>query len=270
MTAADLRSTGFRTDLRVLELGGSEIDDRGTHLVVRTPDNPSYHWGNFLLLRSLPVPGGEREVVGAFHTEFPEARHVSIGLDGTEDPGAALEPFVEAGLAVDPGVVLTATSLAAPQHPVEGVEVRPLEVDDDWEQRVQLDLVVDDVTPDDDVLAFVRARVAGWRRLAEAGHARWYGAFEEGRLLSSCGVVRTAPAEARFQSVATHPHARRRGLAAAVVHRAGTDALADASPTGAGDPVLVIVADPGGPAERIYRSLGFSGDERQVQLYRTP
>ena len=48
----DIRSLGFRTDLRLLEMTGSVIEDRGTHLVVRTPANPTYFWGNFLLLRA--------------------------------------------------------------------------------------------------------------------------------------------------------------------------------------------------------------------------
>ena len=33
----DIRSLGFRTDLRLLEMTGSEIEDRGTHLRGRTP-----------------------------------------------------------------------------------------------------------------------------------------------------------------------------------------------------------------------------------------
>ena len=40
----DIRSLGFRTDLRLLEMTGSQIEDRGTHLVVRTPANPTYFW----------------------------------------------------------------------------------------------------------------------------------------------------------------------------------------------------------------------------------
>jgi ribosomal protein S18 acetylase RimI-like enzyme len=269
----EIRSTGFRTDLRVLELGGSEVEDRGTHLVVRTPDNPNFYWGNFFLLREPPVPGGEREVVAAFHTEFPRARHVALGIDGTEDLGDSLEPFVDAGLSVEGATVLTATSLVGPGSPErageaadaeEGVEVRPLESDDDWEQRAQLDLVVDDLTPDADVLDFVRNRVASWRRLVDGGHATWWGALEEGRLLSTCGIVRTSEGEARYQSVATHPHARRRGLAAAVVHAAGSRALADGART------LVIVAETDGSAMRLYQRLGLTGEERQTQLFRSP
>jgi ribosomal protein S18 acetylase RimI-like enzyme len=265
MTDPQIRSTGFRTELRILELGGSLIEDRGTHWVIRTPDNPAYHWGNFLLLRDLPVPGGEREVIGAFHTEFPEARHVSIGIDGTEDRSGDVAGFVEAGLTFSGATVLSGSSLTAPEHQVEGVEVRAIEGDDDWEQRVQLDLVVDDKTPNDHLPAFVRARIASWRKLVGAGHAQWFGAFEEGRLLATCGIVRTADGEARYQHVATHPHARRRGLASAVVHHAGTHAL-----TSMGADRVVIVAESDGPAIRLYRALGLEGEEHQTELGRTP
>ena len=74
-------SLGFRTDLALLTASGSVVEDRGTHLVVRSPDNPSYFWGNFILLAQPPVPGGEREVVGPVHTEFPAADHVCNGIE---------------------------------------------------------------------------------------------------------------------------------------------------------------------------------------------
>ena len=55
----DVTSLGFRTDLALLTASGSVVEDRGTHLVVRTPDNPTYYWGNFILLSEPPVPGGQ-------------------------------------------------------------------------------------------------------------------------------------------------------------------------------------------------------------------
>jgi hypothetical protein len=45
-----IRSLGYRTDLHILALEGSVIDDRGDHLVVRGPRNPAYWWGNSLLV----------------------------------------------------------------------------------------------------------------------------------------------------------------------------------------------------------------------------
>ena len=41
---------GWLTDIAVLRLSGAHIEDRGDHLVVTSPDNPGYHWGNFLLV----------------------------------------------------------------------------------------------------------------------------------------------------------------------------------------------------------------------------
>ena len=78
-------------------------------------------------------------MIGAFHTEFPEAEHVSIGIDGTEDQTAELQGFVDAGMEVDIGTVLTADTLVEPRPVADGVVVRALESDDDWEQRARLE-----------------------------------------------------------------------------------------------------------------------------------
>src|SRR5687768_8665639 len=94
-------SLGFRTDLALLTASGSVVEDRGTHLVVRSPDNPSYFWGNFVLLAEPPALGGEREVVGAFQTEFPAADHVSIGIDTADLSDESRAAFEAAGLTVD-------------------------------------------------------------------------------------------------------------------------------------------------------------------------
>ena len=82
-------SLGFRTDLALLTASGSIVEDRGTHLVVRSPDNPSYFWGNFILLAQPPVPGGEREVVGAFHTD---SRWPSTSASASTPPSSATTP----------------------------------------------------------------------------------------------------------------------------------------------------------------------------------
>jgi predicted GNAT family acetyltransferase len=66
---------------------------------------------------------------------------------------------------------------------------------------------------------------------------------------------------ARFQSVQTHPDARGQGLASTLVHRASTYGLNE---LGAG--TLVMVADPEYLAIRIYRALGFTDTETQIQL----
>src|SRR6478735_6272256 len=96
--AMEISSLGNRTDLAMLERSGSEITDRGTHLVVRTPDNPTFWWGNFLLLAEAPADE-ERAAdwLREFEGEFPQARHRAIAVDGTDGSLADLGPFTALG-----------------------------------------------------------------------------------------------------------------------------------------------------------------------------
>lgn len=51
-----VRSLGYRTDLIFPAFDG-QITDRGDYLVVRTPSNPTFYWGNFLLFDRPPGDG---------------------------------------------------------------------------------------------------------------------------------------------------------------------------------------------------------------------
>jgi ribosomal protein S18 acetylase RimI-like enzyme len=252
-------SLGFRTDLALLTSSGSVVEDRGTHLVVRSPDNPSYFWGNFFLLARPPVPGGEREVVGAFQTEFPLADHVSIGIDTADLTDDARAAFEAAGLTVDVATVLTASTLQQPRE-VEA-EVRALDGDDDWEARARLSQQLYPQTSEEAFMTFARQKNAQERRLVDAGRGTRFGAFVDGTLVSTAGIFVTEDGVARFQSVETHPDHRRKGLAAAVVHAAGQHALDRLEVR-----TLVIVADTDGEAIGIYRRLGFADVERQLMM----
>lgn len=252
-------SLGFRTDLALLTSSGSVVEDRGTHLVVRSPDNPSYFWGNFILLARPPVPGGEKEVVGAFHTEFPLADHVSIGIDTADLTDEARAAFEAAGMTVDVATVLTASALTAPRE-VEA-EIRELAGDDDWEARARLSQQLYPNTPEDTFMTYARQKNTQERRLVDAGRGTRFGAFVDGALVSTAGIFVTEEGVARYQSVETHTDHRRRGLAAAVVHAAGRHGLEKL-----GVRTLVIVADTDGEAIGLYRRLGFTDAERQLMM----
>lgn len=256
-----VHSLGHRTDLALLTAAGSTVEDRGTHLVVRTPDNPTYFWGNFILLPAPPVPGGEREVIGAFHTEFPAAEHISIAIDTGELDTDARDRFEAGGVVVDTSLVLTATSLVKPLAPVLDVEIRPLASDIDWEGRAYLSQSLYPDTPEEQFMTFARGKNVQERCLVDSGAGQRFGAFLEGVLIATAAVFRTEPGLARFQSVETHPEFRRQGLAANVVHAAGAYALAELDAT-----TLVIVADEDGPATGIYQRLGFVDAERTIAL----
>ena len=262
----DVRSLGFRTDLALLELGGSEIDDRGDHLVIRTPHNPSYFWGNFVLVRRPPAPVEAEHWLATFADAFPAARHVSLGFDITSGTRQDLAAFHAAGLCTDASTVMTAPTVHAPQRPNTDVEVRPLSRDGDWAQLVDLEMACnEDGYPEELHLPFVRAKVQTSRELAQAGVGAWFGGFLNGRLVSSMGLVSASAGLARFQSVQTAPDARGRGIAGTLVHRTSQYGFGEL-----GARTLVMVADPEYLAIRIYRSVGFEATEVQLQVESRP
>jgi predicted GNAT family acetyltransferase len=260
----DIASLAFRTDLAMLQHSGSVVEDRGSHLVVRTPDNPAYWWGNFLLLPAPPADLEEARQWGAtFERELPSARHRTFGVDGRSGDTDQLAPFAELGMSIDCSSVMTATAVHEPSRPNTTATYRTLASDDDWAQQVQLDLAGEE--PGTHTLPFVTARAQAQRRLVEGGYGAWWGAFEDGRLRASMGLFTASPGLARFQSVKTHPGARGRGLAGTLVHRVSRYGFDDL-----GAHTLVMVADPEYLAIRIYRSVGFADTERQLQAERRP
>lgn len=257
----EVRSLGYRTDLAILALEGSQVTDHGDHLVIRTPGNPDYWWGNFLLLQDLK-PGSGVGWMARFAAEFPDARHIALGLDETDSD--AVYPGELAAMTMERNAVMTATSVHAPPHPNTEAVLRTLEGDADWRQSLELAAAVHAGEPGGDA-GFLTAKLAAKRALTEAGHGAWFGAFLGGTLVSQLGLIITGKSGiARYQSVETHPVARRRGLAGTLVWHAGATALAGGTST------LVMVADPGDIAIRVYRSVGFTVTEPQLGFVRQP
>jgi len=255
-------SLGFGTDLTLRVLEGAEVTDRGDYLVIRSPGNPNFWWGNFLLLAEVPEPGTGEAWLDRFAAEFPAARHVAFGVDATGDGAVIPAEFLAAGLEVDRSTVLTATEVRPPPHPNSEAEIRPLTSDDDWRQSVDLGVrCFDGAEPTE----YLQRRAAVRRQLTQAGRGTWFGAFTGGRLLAQLGLFDVGDGYARYQHVETDPQARRRGLSGTLVWHAGrygTDVL--------GARTLVIVAETAGEAIRVYRSCGFAPFESQVSFERPP
>ena len=101
-------------------------------------------------------------------------------------------------------------------------------------------------------------RLATFKALINAGHGHWYGAFKGSDLVADMGIFHRKNIS-RFQEVSTHPDHRRQGICAALVHHVSTTEQA----ARAGNQ-MVILADRGEPAERIYKRLGYTEIE-QIQ-----
>jgi len=261
----NLTSLGYRTDLMLLEMSGSELTDKGEYVVVRTPANPNFWWGNYLLFRTPFAPGDAVAREETFHREFPEADHLALGVDTTDGLVAVEDELKAAKLEVERSTVMTATEVREPARPNETSQYRFLSTDDDWEQLVELTLLMATMEVDEVYREFNRRRVEAERALCEAGDAKWFGAFDGDRLQASLGLASDGSGVARFQTVQTHPDDRGQGIASTLVHRASRYGFDEVKAH-----TLVMVADPDYLAIRIYRSLGFSDNEVQLFVSRPP
>ncbi len=259
-----IRSLGYRTDVMVRLLEGSHVDDRGDYLVIRSPQNPTYWWGNFLLLAAPPAAGEARRWLATFATEFPESKHVALGIDVTEISAVDVGALVAEHLRLDRSAVLTATAVHEPPHSNEAATYRELAGDDDWRQAADLRALLNAGEPAAEP-EFLAARIATERAVAEAGHGSWLGAFVGGQLVAQLGLVTDGSGVARYQNVETHPEWRRQGLAGTLVWRAGQHGLDRLAAR-----TLVMVADPEYIAIRLYRSIGFVDAETQIGFERQP
>jgi GNAT superfamily N-acetyltransferase len=251
---------GWATDLAVLELSGSTLEDRGDHLIVRSPQNPTHHWGNCVLVTDPHTVGDAKRWVGTFRSAFPSAAWTAIGLARMPDDVAAWEAH-DVELELDE--VLAAATLPRQSSVPEGYVVRRL-AGDDWEQAVALAIADNDSagrSESGSYETFARRRAAAQRTLSERHVAAFYGAFADGELVANLGIVR-CESTARYQNVLTDARHRRRGLAShllGVAARWAADHACDR---------WVIVTEADNPAGRIYRNVGFELDGTTAQAYR--
>lgn len=242
-------SPGLATDLALLELQGSTIRDRGDHLVVRTPENPTYWWGNFLLLRrAVPAEDIDRWIA-EFEREFPDSAHQTFGFT---DSDGDYSGWSEQGFDVECDVTLTIAKVPTWQPMDEDqISIRHFAERKDWEQAAELGASDTEVRELGARLVFEERRAAAQKALVDDGRGAWFGAFVGDRLVGKLGIVRLGT-RARYQDVVVHAGYRRRGIAARLVRVAGEWAL-----TSPDVRELVIVATRGGPAIGLYERLGF-------------
>lgn len=258
-----VHSLGFQTDLMLRSLEGSKIVNHGDYITVRSPGNPTFWWGNFLLMPEAALTDEAAGWTSRFTEAFPGAAHMAIGVDGTRGCPGSPAGYLAAGLWLDCSTVMTATAVREPPHRNDAAQYRPLETDDDWRQAVELRVACADEPAG--ARDFCERRIADERRLAESGRGSCFGAFQGSRLAAQLGLFSDGGAIARYQNVETHPSARRQGLAGTLVYHAGRYGLGVL-----GAARLVIVADPGYCAIRIYRAVGFTDLETQVSFQREP
>lgn len=254
-------SAGWLTDLAILRHTGSQITDRGDHLVIRSPRNPLFHWGNFLLVTDPASADDAPRWVATFAREFPGATHLALGLQRLP----LAEPYARVGLDVGTDDVLTTPTLPEQRPLPEPYAARAFADDGDWAALLALNIDENHWEarfPEAEHRAYLIGQQAARRELVARGLGQWFGAFDaEGALAAYLGIVRCDEL-GRYQAVGTHPAHRRHGLAGHLLGGAARWAGER------GVTRWVIVTESVNPAGRLYRSVGFTEDAVQVSAYR--
>ena len=259
----------WTTDVEVLRLGGSAIEDHGDHLVVRSPHNPGFHWGNFVLVTDPHAVDDADRWIAAFDAEFPDADHLAIGLPVEPERG----PWAARGAQIEFELVMTASTPVPDGAAPAGYRIRPIETEQDWAAVVATDLAdlgaegADGEPISQGARLFCERRAATRSALVERGVAAFVGAFDGDVLVAQlgivlCGAVGDARQVARFQHVGTRQPHRGRGLASHLLGVAAHWAAAR------GADRWEIHVDAGTSAHRLYTSLGFTPSGTSWQITR--
>jgi len=267
-----LHSLMLATDIDVLP-DSAEVEQHGAQpanfVVVRTPSNPSFHWGNFLVFPDPPEAGDRERWEAIFDREFGTerpSRHISFTWDRiANERGAADTELGDAGYRVEAYVGLIATREELTPHPRANtdVTVRALDVDGDEEAWAQVrEIQVEARGPEHEEAAhrdFLVARMADRAARFRAAEGAWYVAeTEPGQVVASCGMIVT-DGRGRYQEVDTIESHRRLGIASRLVYDAGRDAF-----DRFGAKRIVIVTEQDNHALYLYESLGFVQREHTV------
>jgi len=251
-----IRSLALTTELALAATRGSTLD-RGDYLVIATPDDPGYAYGNLLVLPAPPQVGEVAYWTRKFEAELskPSIRHVTLWWDGTTgELGAELE-LTAAGFMLELTMVMTATRITASAASLPIRELQPAEL----ELTHALAWAIGD-RHDENYREFLLRRAHWQQVLGERGLAKFFGAFDGSELVASLGLVPMKHL-ARYQDVQTAPEYRKRGLAGALLATAAAALPSER---------YVIMAAPGGDAERVYRRVGFALAERTASACRYP
>lgn len=237
------------------------FEDHGALGAIRTVSNPTYRWGNCLVLPHPPTA----EALPAW-----EARHAALYPDAVGAVPAFYwqaegvpEPLAGAlkarGYHVEVEAPLVAPSAATPAPALPNtVQITPAQSHADWRALVDFRLALGAELPVD----FLLRRLAGAWATQQAVDGDWWILRERGQVLGSMGLF-WRDGTARYQDVDIHPDAHGRGLGRLMFHtvRAHGEAAG-------GFTRQVIVADRGSLAHAWYQRMGFAPAPGEVFAFR--
>lgn len=229
------------------------FEDRGDHMVIRTPTNPSFYGGNTIWLGSPPTAFEPLEAL--FVEGVGDLPHRAFEWVG----GKALEAeFTAAGYAQE---VCACMAVERPtlDGRVEDFRIERLRGELAWVEALEFWV---GMYPQHG-FSFHARRASNIRDRKGSGDW-WVARSGDGRIVGSMGLY-FGDGMGRFQNVDTHPAFRRLGVCRTLMHHVLEHAVAHHD-----FERIVIASVEGSVAQGIYRSFGFETVHLQTDAVRTP
>lgn len=255
----NLNSLIHRTDLIFSKYGGV-VTEKENYIVVSTPSNPGFHWGNYIIFTTAPNSGESEDYIKIFKREQKhyknEFKHIAITWDQSEASKEVIKEFELKNYQYELGVCLHADTLVKPPKLIEDLDFKTIESEDEWEQVIQLQIKCSNpLYAGPSLEPFKRSQFKQYQEMQNKGIGEWFGVIENGQIVADLGLF-TDGTLGRYQNVGTHPDFRRRGLCQSLVYHAGKY-MQDKHNL----QKLVIAADTNYFAYQIYESVGFKNPE---------
>jgi putative acetyltransferase len=245
----------IRSDVELARILG-EVEQHDDCIVVRTPHNPGFYFGNFLL---FPEPPEDIEACCArFEQAFsPETKHRCFQWSGEPLSEVASARAKALGFSPETSVSLALDSpdqLPPPRD--HDWHIRPLDPKREFERFEALNIRSDpaDSTGPASYRLFKQRIRDTIRQWMQRGRATWWGVFEGDAHVAQCGFAVLGDL-GRFQAVETHPTYQRRGICSTLIAHVARHAFETH-----GVRRVLLAADGIGPAVGLYRRLGFEED----------
>lgn len=261
-----IKNIGYRTDMIFHDRNGF-VEEHADYFAIRTPTNPSFWFGNFILFARAPVAGDfegwmntHREVFGA------TLNHVTLSWD--EPTPGFIDEFIAAGFRPSNGLALSMCTYGGGAAINPDIAVRTLHETSEWEAMLAQQIVADreDFGYPEDGGFFRRTEMKSLKAMAEDGQGHWWGAFDGPELVGGMGlyfdVERTV---GRFQYVTTRASHRRQRVCTTLLDRAVRHAFETVKVK---QLVICTGADDSNPAITAYRNFGFREAVRSYALTR--
>lgn len=230
--------------------------------LIRCPDDPDFHWGNFGMVSSDNSLSLDSilECYRAFMAD--EVRHLALIWDCGIEPNAKVYQCWQRGgveFDISNGFLLHDQSTLDARQ-IDG-EIRAIVNHADWQKvlELQIEMLGSDVSSND--ISVIKRRLVYLQSLCMQDHGKWFGVFKSGKLVADLGIFLCGDV-ARFQHVETHENYRGQGFCRALIRAAVNWVMMQASPY-----QIWIESEENSDAAMIYQHLGFQQQERLLAAF---